>query len=464
MFTRFKLENTENGLLSFAGWRLGSIVSDSNFAGSRELYEEASKFIAGGVNSNVRLWERPHPMFFARGDGPYLYDVDGNRFIDYVLGQGPMLLGHSPRAVVEAVSHQLDKGVLYGAQHETEVEVARLVTEMVPSAEVVRFNMTGTEAVQAALRIARAATGRQRIVKFEGHYHGWADSVLFNVGSDSKRLAEGAGLAPVAESAGIAAGTEDLLLIAPWNDASALEAVIAPSSDSIAAVIMEPIMANSGVIEPQPGYLEAVRQLCDRHGILLIFDEVITGFRVHAGGAQDLYGVTPDLTTMGKAMASGFPIGCVAGKRHLFEGIARGEITHAGTFNASPISMAAALASLGFLRSTGPSWYADLEAHGRRLMTGLDEVLADHGVAHLIQGRPTIFNIMFTDQSGVRNHQDVLATDAAMLQALLPHLMASGVRIAGHGNVFLSDAHDAPVIDDTLARVDRAVATWISAS
>ena len=432
------------------------------FEQSRRLLESSRKVIPGGVNSNVRMGEQPHPIFFESAEGPYLFDADGNRLIDYVMGQGPMLLGHRPDFVLEAVEHQLSRGILYGGQHELEVEVARLVTRMVPSAEMVRFNMTGTEAVQAALRIARAATRRHIVVKFEGHYHGWADSVLFNVGSGSQPIAEGPGLATMPESAGMAPEAGSALIVAPWNDAGALDEVLASVGDSVAAVIMEPVMANSGVVEPAPGYLEAVRDLCDTHGIVLIFDEVITGFRAGLGGAQGRYGVTPDLTTMGKALASGFPVGCVAGKREIMEIVSTGAVTHAGTFNASPISMAAARAALEHVYLGGNELYGALEAEGRRLMQGLRGVIEDRGVPCLVQGLPTIFNLMFTDLAEVRNHHDVLLTDKARRVAFMSHLAAAGVRISGLGNLFLSSAHIGDVIDSTVERFDQALRSFLS--
>ena len=432
------------------------------FEQSRRLLDSSRKVIPGGVNSNVRMGEQPHPIFFESAEGPYLFDADGNRLIDYVMGQGPMLLGHRPGFVLEAVEHQLSRGILYGGQHELEVEVARLVTRMVPSAEMVRFNMTGTEAVQAALRIARAATGRHMVVKFEGHYHGWADSVLFNVGSGSEPMAEGPGLATVPESAGMAPEAGSSLIVAPWNDAGALGEVLASVGDSVAAVIMEPVMANSGVVEPAPGYLEAVRDLCDRHGIVLIFDEVITGFRAGQGGAQGRYGVTPDLTTMGKALGSGFPVGCVAGKREIMEIVSTGAVTHAGTFNASPISMAAARVALEHLYLGGSEFYDTLEEHGRRLMQGLRGVIEDRGAPCLVQGLPTIFNLMFTEMAGVRDHREVLLTDKARRTAFLSHLAAAGVRISGLGNLFLSSAHTEDVIDSTVERFDQALRSFLS--
>ena len=433
-----------------------------DFEQSRRLLESSKKVIPGGVNSNVRMGEQPHPIFFESAEGPYLFDADGNRLIDYVMGQGPMLLGHRPDFVLEAVEHQLSQGILYGGQHELEVEAARLITRMVPSAEMVRFNMTGTEAVQAALRIARAATGRHLVVKFEGHYHGWADSVLFNVGSRSDSRADGPGMAAVPESAGMAPEADSSLIVVPWNDADALDEVLASVGDSVAAVIMEPVMANSGVIEPAPGYLEAVRDLCDRHGIVLIFDEVITGFRAGLGGAQGRYGVTPDLTTMGKALASGFPVGCVAGRREIMEIVSTGTVTHAGTFNASPISMAAARAALEHLYLGGSELYDMLEARGRRLMQGLRGVIEDRGAPCLVQGLPTVFNLMFTELTGVTDHRGVLMTDKARRAAFQSHLAAAGVRISGLGNLFLSSTHTEEVIDSTVERFDLALHSFLS--
>ena len=433
-----------------------------DFEQSRRLLESSKKVIPGGVNSNVRMREQPHPIFFESAEGPYLFDADGNRLIDYVMGQGPMLLGHRPDFVLEAVEHQLSQGILYGGQHELEVEAARLITRMVPSAEMVRFNMTGTEAVQAALRIARAATGRHLVVKFEGHYHGWADSVLFNVGSRSDSRADGPGMAAVPESAGMAPEADSSLIVVPWNDADALDEVLASVGDSVAAVIMEPVMANSGVIEPAPGYLEAVRDLCDRHGIVLIFDEVITGFRAGLGGAQGRYGVTPDLTTMGKALASGFPVGCVAGRREIMEIVSTGTVTHAGTFNASPISMAAARAALEHLYLGSSELYDMLEARGRRLMQGLRGVIEDRGAPCLVQGLPTVFNLMFTELTGVTDHREVLMTDKARRAAFQSHLAAAGVRISGLGNLFLSSAHTEEVIDSTVERFDLALHSFLS--
>jgi glutamate-1-semialdehyde 2,1-aminomutase len=307
------------------------------FEESRLRLERAKRTIPGGVHSNIRLSEQPWPLWFDHADGSHIYDVDGNDLIDYVLANGPLLLGHTPKPVTDAVKVQLDKGLIYAGQTDLEVEASERIVQMVPCAEQVRFNMTGTEAVQAALRIARGATGRQKILLFQGHYDGWADSVLFNNGTMGRSLdADGAEgeLAAVAESQGVQGAVAADLIVAQWNDADAVEAVLARHRDEIAAVIMEPILCNSGVILPRPGYLELVRDLCSRFGIVLIFDEIITGFRVGPGGAQGMLGVTPDLAVFGKALASGLPVACVAGRAALFDGVSVGRVMHAGTFNA----------------------------------------------------------------------------------------------------------------------------------
>ena len=262
-----------------------------------------------------------------------------------MLANGPMLLGHSPKPVIEAVKAQLDRGLLYAAQTDLEVEASERIVDLLPCAEQVRFNMTGTEAVQAALRLARAATGRQKVLIFQGHYDGWADSVLWNVGTPSTQRPDGS-LEPVPESPGIETAVGRDLVVTQWNDIDLVEQVIAANRDQIAAILMEPIMGNSSVIVARPGYLESVRDLATRFGIVLIFDEIITGFRVGPGGAQGYVGVTPDLCVFGKAVASGFPVAGVAGRRDLFAEVATGKVMHAGTFNSYPPGMAACVATL----------------------------------------------------------------------------------------------------------------------
>ena len=312
------------------------------FTESRRQIADAESWVAGGVNSNFRMGIPPTPLVFERATGPYLYDVDGNRLVDYFLGMGPMLLGHSPAEVVGAAVAQLDRSILVGGQTELEYEAARLLLQLVPSAQSVRFCSSGSEADQAALRLARAATGRPTVLKFEGHYHGWFDNVLWSVGPELDQMGPVDAPVPVPGTAGqVAAADIDVL---PWNDADAV--VRRLERGDVAAVIMEPIMFNAAGILPQPGFLETVRAACDATGTILIFDEVITGFRVAPGGAQEALGVLPDLTVLGKALASGFPVAALVGRADLMELISNRTVLHGGTYNTQSVSMAATVATL----------------------------------------------------------------------------------------------------------------------
>ncbi|HTE19360.1 MAG TPA: aminotransferase class III-fold pyridoxal phosphate-dependent enzyme, partial [Armatimonadota bacterium] len=310
---------------------------------SEVLLERARGVIAGGVNSNVRLASLPQPLFFSHGQGPRITDVDGNTYLDHVLGQGPLIHGHSHPELLAAAAEAMQRGMMFAAQHEAEIELAERVCRMVPSAERVRFGSSGSEMIQAAFRIVRAHTGRRKILKFEGHYHGWFDNVLVSVAPalDAAGPAEAPRAVPGSKGQHEAA-LEDLIVL-PWNDAALLEQTLRAHAHEIAAVITEPIMCNVGCILPRPGYLESLRRLCDELGILLIFDEVITGFRVAPGGAQEYFGVTPDLCTFGKAMAGGFPIACLAGRAELMELLVKG-VNHSGTYNANLLVTAASIA------------------------------------------------------------------------------------------------------------------------
>jgi glutamate-1-semialdehyde 2,1-aminomutase len=318
--------------------------TDADYRKTIAAYDEACQVLAGGVSSNFRMGGQPAPLFFERAEGPYLYDVDGNRYVDYVLGMGPCILGHAPREVVDAVATTLNLGQLYAGQHRLEVDLARKVQEMVPCAELVRFAGSGSEVVQAAFRLARAYTGRSKIVRFEGHYHGWIDTALISPRATEEELGSYEAPNTVPGSRGqVRSALEDLIVL-PWNDLEVLRRTLERHAGEIAGVIMEPILCNTGVILPRPGYLEGVRDLTARLGIVLIFDEVITGFRVALGGAQARLGVTPDLATYAKAIANGFPLAAVAGRREIMDLLNQG-VVHGGTYNASPATAAAAAAT-----------------------------------------------------------------------------------------------------------------------
>jgi glutamate-1-semialdehyde 2,1-aminomutase len=426
----------------------------ATFDESRRRIAAAGRHMPGGVSSNFRHGISPTPLVFDRAEGPWLFDVDGNRLIDYYLGMGPMILGHTPEVVRAAVAAQLERGILFGGQSAVEAEAAELFCAMVPCAEKVRFAGSGSEAVQAALRLARAATGRRVVVKFEGHYHGWMDSVLVSVSATPETAGDPGHPNRIPGSTGQDASAWAAVEVLGWNDLARLEARLA--GGDVAAVIMEPAMCNAGAILPAPGYLEGVRAACTRHGTVLIFDEVITGFRVAPGGAQQLFGVTPDLATFGKCVANGFPVAAVAGRADLLDHFATGGALHGGTYNAHPISMAATLATLRAL-AEGHVLQA-IEPHGRRLMRGIAASLAAAGIPATVAGFPQIFHVAFGLTEPARDYRGLMRMDRARYVRFCCALLERRVRVLERGAWFLSAVHDAAVIDDTLAAVAEAAA------
>jgi glutamate-1-semialdehyde 2,1-aminomutase len=423
------------------------------FQASARRVAEAAALVPGGVNSNFRLGISPTPLVIDHGEGPWLYDIDGNRLIDYYLGMGPMILGHNPPEVIEAVRRQLDKGLLFAAQTEIEYEAARLVNQLVPCAERVRFNCSGSEAVQAAMRLARAATGRSTIVKCEGHYHGWFDNVVWSVAPSAADMGPADAPAHVPGSPGLDPHSGEAIDIVIWNDLERLRARLARGD--VAGVIMEPIMCNQNVIKPDEGYLEGVRALCDETGTVLIFDEVITGFRVAPGGAQALLGVTPDLAVFGKAIANGLPVAAVAGKASIMDLTVTKRVMHGGTYNAHPLGMAATVATLSAL--------ADGKVHdliavrGRRLMEGFQTVLRDRQIAARVQGLPQIFHMTLGVREPIHGYRDQVMADRAGYVRLTTALLGHGVRALERGAWFLSSTHDEAVVDATIEAFDHAV-------
>ncbi|WP_291398277.1 aspartate aminotransferase family protein [Devosia sp.] len=411
-----------------------------------------AQWISGGVNSNFRLNISPTPLVFERGEGPYLFDVDGNRLIDYYLGMGPMILGHKPQALVDAVKSQIDKGILFAGQTEIEAEAARLVCEMVPSAERMRFGSSGSEVDQAAIRLARAATGKRKIIKFEGHYHGWFDNVLWSTAPAVASAGPANAPTPVIGSKGQLPESADDLTVLPWNDLEILEAHL--KEGDVAGVIMEAAMCNQGSIHPAAGYLEGVRAACTRHGAILIFDEVITGFRLAPGGAQQLFGVTPDISTFGKAIANGFPVAAIAGRADLIDMFTNGGVVHGGTYNAQPVAMAATAATL---RSLTPAVYDKIGKSGTALMEGFREVFARHGVTAQVVGFGQVFHVALGLDAPAKNYRDLARMNKPAYVALTTALLRRGVRALERGAWFLSSEHDAGVIDETVAAMSDAV-------
>jgi glutamate-1-semialdehyde 2,1-aminomutase len=424
---------------------------DDPYRVSTALHEEASRYLAGGVSSNFRLGG-PVPLFFARACGSRVYTVDDRNYVDYALGMGPVILGHAPPKVIRKVSECLADGQLYAGQHEAEQTLARLVCSAVPCAERVRFGCSGSEAVQAALRLARGCTGRDKIVKFEGHYHGWFDNIYVGV----HPAAEPDG-SPHPESAGQPAASYQDTIVLPWNDIEAFEAVLCATFREIAGVIMEPILCNTSVILPRPGYLEKVRELCSSFGVVLIFDEVITGFRVGLGGAQGLLGVTPDLAVFAKAMGGGFPISCLAGKAELMELIASGRVMHGGTYNTNVVSVVAAVATLEELSASGALAYQALHERGGQLMEELSSLARARGLPFLVQGLGPVFHTAFTDVPAITDYRTYCRADAGQLSRFLAALLDGGVHVTRRGVWFLSTAHTSEDIEQTLGVADEAL-------
>ncbi|WP_427895919.1 aspartate aminotransferase family protein [Kribbella sp. GL6] len=418
-----------------------------------QLYARAKQVLAGGVSSDARRAERP--LFVDHASGAELWDVDGNRYVDYVLGQGPNLLGHAAPLVADAVSAQVCRGVAYAAQHELEAQVAERLCSMVPAAELVRFNSVGSEAVHGAIRLARGHTGRPKIVKFEGNYHGWLDPVLYSVHPDLALAGDARHPTAVGGTAGQPRHDADDLIVLPYNDLQAVEEVMA---DDIAAVILEPLLCNTGCITPAPGYLAGLRELTRQHGALLIFDEIITGFRIAPGGAGELLNVVPDLAAFGKAMAGGMQVSALVGSREVMTTIADGKVAHAGTFNSHPVAMAAADAVLRHLDEQRAAVYPPLNAIGLRLMDGLRSAAARHGVPLLVDGPGPVFQTYVTDQAEVTDYRSFAACDRAAMARFHAGLFAAGINIVPRGLWFLSTEHTAAQVDETIAAADSVLA------
>ena len=428
-----------------------------SYSRSQALFERSSRSLAGGVSSQFRA-KKPFPLFFERAEGARITDADGNTYLDFTLSQGPVILGHRHPAVDQAIADVLQRGILYAGQHELEFEVAEWVCRHIPSAERVRFGSCGSEMVQAALRTARALTGRQRFLKFEGHYHGWFDNVAVSI----KPSPAEAGPHEAPRSVPWTGGQSKIALaeavIAPFNQIEITARLIEEHADELAAVILEPVMCNNGCIPADPAFLAFLRETCTKRGIVLIFDEIITGFRLGLGGAQAYLGVTPDLSVFGKAMGAGLPIAMLVGKEPFMRPIAEGRAIHAGTYNTNTVVMAAALATLKTLETAD---YAGLAARGRRLMEGLRQAASECGVPLLVQGPGPMFHTAFTRRSEIREYRDLWESDEALLTRFVDELLAEGVRLIGRGLWYLSFAHtDADV--DTAVEAARRVLRRLS--
>ncbi|MBN33055.1 MAG: aspartate aminotransferase family protein [Dehalococcoidia bacterium] len=425
------------------------------FDNSKKLYEEAKKMVPGGVSSSIRQTEWPVPLFFKSAKGSKMTDVDDNEFIDYVMGMGPNIFGHSPDFITNSVYQDMQDGFCLTGQTKKENELSEFVEKTLPFKRKVRYASSGTEIVQIALRLARSFTNKNKFLKFEGHYHGWMDSVLYNSHPDVS--SEETLFDPIAESGGISKGTADEVVIAPWNDIEALESILKVHND-ISAIITEPILWNSNVILPNPGYLENLRKLCNQHGILLIFDEVGTGFRVALGGAQEIYGVEPDLSTYAKSMAGGFPIAMLAGKPEIMDYMSNGNVVHGGSFNTNVMSVSAAHATLDYLLNN-EDFYKSLNKNGDILIKGLKEVAKKHDIDILIQGLGSVFYLSFTNLDSIKNYRDhANNVDQEKYREFSKLMLLNGIRLSQNGRWHMSSSHDISDIEITIKAAELSFA------
>ncbi|MEP6906379.1 MAG: glutamate-1-semialdehyde 2,1-aminomutase [Pseudoxanthomonas sp.] len=413
---------------------------------SHALFSRAQELLPGGVNSPVRAFKSVggEPFFVQRADGPYLFDVDGNRYIDYVGSWGPMVVGHNHPHVRAAVQRAIEDGLSFGAPCPAEVAMAETITRLAPSCEMVRMVNSGTEATLSAIRLARGATGRMRIVKFEGCYHGHGDSFLVKAGSGMLTLG-------VPTSPGVPKALADLTMTLSYNDFEGATQLFKEAGNEVACVIVEPVVGNANCLPPREGYLQHLRDLCTQHGALLIFDEVMTGFRVALGGAQEYYGITPDLTTFGKIIGGGMPVGAYGGRRELMAQIApSGPIYQAGTLSGNPVAMAAGLAMLELVQA--PGFHDRLAAATNALCDGLERAASEAGVPLTTTRVGGMFGLFFTSEK-VDTYAQAIACDTAAFNRFFHAMLERGVYLApsAYEAGFMSSAHDAPIIEATLA-------------
>jgi len=432
-------------------------------AKSSRLFERSHRFLAG-PHSNLPGYQAVTPTYFVKAQGAHLWDIDGNEYIDYVAGLGPGLLGYANAEYVQAVKEQLE-GVYYlamGRGIPAEVELAEKIVQHVPCADKVRFLVTGSEAVQLAIRLARAYTKRRYFIRFEGHYHGWMDNILggmVNDGAAGKPFAIESVADPFKTEGRDPAAFEQSFKL-PWNDIEALESALRKYGEEVALIHMEPILCNGGCCPPRPGYLERVRELCDEYGIVLCFDEVITGFRVGLGGAQGLLGVTPDLATFGKAIAGGLPFAALAGKDEIMGLLEDCRVVGAGTFNGYPLGVAGALATLRILERDNGAFYPRLAAIQLRLMQGLHDVGKERGLPLLIQGPTGVFFCQFIDKEIAYSTRDLATADHARQEKFRQGLFENGIIIMVRGRWYISGSHTDEDVDRSLEAANRAMAAW----
>ena len=462
MFTQVEAESAINQARTETEKRLPREPTRtiSQFSGSYALYEEAKKHLPSGASSNIRVYAHdPFPIIFDRGLGSRVWDVDENEYVDLLSGYGSVILGHSHPAVVSAISDQVQKGTMLGTTTELEVKVAKKIQSVVPCAEMVSFANTGTEATMEAIRIARAFTGRDKILKFEGHYHGHHDYVLFSVESPS--VVAGLEQAPskLPYYPGIPEGISRTVVVAPWNDPIALERILRRNANDLAAIITEPMMGSAGIIPPNDDYLKSVRELTDKYDVLLIFDEVLTGFRIAPGGAQEFYGVKPDLACYAKALGGGTPIAAVAGRRDVMGMIGPGKIGYGGTYNGNSLCLAAANATLDELLANDGAAFKQMHLTGAEIVEGLRELMSRYDHDGIIQGIGPMFQLYFTEEKKILNYRHTLKTDFEKFRDFRNLMLHRGIYLHPDGTerMMITTAHNDDDVEMVLAAAEESL-------
>jgi glutamate-1-semialdehyde 2,1-aminomutase len=423
---------------------------------SRKLFERAQRSLTGGVGSPFRA-KFPAPLYFQSGCGPRVMDSDCNQYIDYALAWGPLILGHCHPRLVAAMQEQASKPHIYGAQHEREFLVAEKIQSMVPCAQRVLLTSSGTEAIQIALRLARAYTGRNLILRFEGHYHGWVDSVLLSYRASLEQLGPAVSPNAILGSKGQTPNAADNVIVAAWNDAESLSKLFAEHGHNIAAVITEPVLCNSGCLMPDDGYLEQLRTIAHENGSLVIFDEVITGFRISPGGAQQHFGVTPDIATFGKAVAGGLAMSAIVGRQDIMEQVVKSGVVFGGTFNSNPIATAAAAVTLDVLSQADGAALAHANRIGDMLMSGIRDAAAAADIPAQVTGLGAAFAIHFTRRTGLKSYRDTFEDDREMLDCYLKFALDEGLFLLPDGRVYVSAVHAEREVEETLDAIGRVM-------
>jgi glutamate-1-semialdehyde 2,1-aminomutase len=427
---------------------------------SEELFEQAKRYLPAGASSNVRVhMHDPYPILFQKGEGPRVSDVDGNSYIDYLMSYGALILGHRHPNIIAGIEKQLKNGILFGTTTELEIEVAKLVASIVPCAELVSFANSGTEATMEAVRIARAATGKDKILKFEGHYHGHHDYVLFSVDSPSPVSGLESSPHKLPYFPGIPDEISKTVIIAPWNNPIALERILKKNQNDVAAVITEPVMGSQGIIPPEKDYLKQVRELTIKYDSLLIFDEVLTGFRLAKGGAQEFYGVKPDLACFAKALGGGAPIAAVAGSRELLGLVGPGRIGFGGTYNAHPLALAASKATLETLLQNDAEAFQHMARMGAKLKAGLTEAFRSGGYNVVVNAVGPMLSIYFTKLRRIATYRQALQASGEKFKSFRDEMLKHGVYMHPDGleRLSISAVHSEREIEQTIRAAEESL-------